>query len=39
MMDVGSKHEKKELKIEVYIVAEERDVIISLLKEFYDVFS
>jgi hypothetical protein len=29
-MDVGSKHEKKELKSEVYIVAEERDGIISL---------
>lgn len=39
MMDVGSKHEKKDLKIEVYIVVEERDAIISLLKEFFDVFA
>jgi len=38
-MDVGSKHEKKDLKIEVYIVVEERDAIISLLKEFFDVFA
>lgn len=38
-MNVGSEHEKKELKIGVQITTNERDGIISLLKEFSDVFA
>lgn len=39
MVNVGSEHEKKELKIGVQITANERDGIISFLKEFSYVFA
>jgi hypothetical protein len=38
-VNVGSEHEKKELKIGVQITTNERDGIISLLREFSDVFA
>lgn len=38
MMDVDTKHKKKELKIGIQIVAKERDGLIALMKEFPDVF-
>jgi len=39
MVNVGSEHEKKELKIGVQITTNERDDIISLLREFSYVFA
>lgn len=39
MVDVGTKHKKKELKIGMQIVAKKRDGLVSLLKELSDVFA
>lgn len=39
MVDIGTKHEKKELKIEMQIATKERVGLVSLLKELSDVFA